>query len=40
MTRAELGQRVTPAEFTRWMGFYSYEAKVQKDAAKRAARSR
>ena len=38
MTRRELGRKVSPSEFTQWMGFYSYEAKVQKDAARKASR--
>jgi hypothetical protein len=43
MTRAELGRRITPAELTRWVAFYSYENKMEREAHRKAeqkARSR
>lgn len=43
MTRAELGRRITPAELTRWVAFYSYENKMEREAQRKAeqkARSR
>ena len=42
-TVSELGERLTTAEFARWAGFYTWEAKEQKkaeDAAKKRRKGR
>lgn len=40
MTYGELRRRMSQREFTDWVAFYSYEAKMREEAERKAKRSR
>lgn len=40
MTHADLRARMGAGEFVDWMAFYSYEAKMESEAARKAKRER